>query len=293
MSFTFLCLLIIQSILLFDVKALYNKNVECIIDKDNFPICKTVATNFPQESHLNLNMPSFEPYIPRTNAVFFNCTGIECKPHRLISLSQLSQPNLKYCFPETPDNYACEPLKYNNYKDIDKLLFLANNIPKKSFYLADCLVFSGGQHICHKKDNVNSHAKLVDIGTIARPNEDAILSQDELICEETDAKQVNCELNRYVPYLSGVALKDALKINGKILLKTGSYLISLRFTCKNSWCGYSGGVSPTRRVMLRRESYEPPGGSVYRCYYAKQQQICKKLYGSYRQLYNEREWLSS
>ncbi|CAG4937576.1 unnamed protein product [Colias eurytheme] len=150
-------------------------------------------------------------------------------------------------------------------------------------------MYSDGARVCHRKEDIDSHAKLVDTGNIVRPNEANILSQDEFICEEGEDKRITCDFNQYVPYNDELKLKDSIKTKTNILLKTGTYLVNLDYSCLNSWCGYSGQMSPTRRI----EHYEPPGGKVYRCYYAKGQQACKELYGRMRSVYNDRDWLSS
>nr|ADJ58532.1 seminal fluid protein HACP030 [Heliconius erato] len=289
MNFTFLCLVIYQCILL-DVYARYNKDVVCVINENNLPICKTIAR--ASRRNVNHNLPIYEPYLPNIkNAKFYNCTSLECTQVKIYSITQITSPPmpLRYCYQETLEDYTCEPLKYYNYKNIDKLLFLSNNLPNKIFYLIDCLAYSDGGRVCHKKDEVDSHTKLVDVGNMARPNETNVLSQDEFICEQSQNKIINCDLDRFVPYPDGLKLKDLIDIDSKILLKTDGHLVTLQYTCADSWCGYSGEIVRTRRA----ERYEPPGGKVYRCYYAKRQQICKELYGNIRSLYNERDWLST
>lgn len=209
-------------------------------------------------------------------------------------MTELTSPTLflKSCFIEITeeDDYACETIRYNHFKNIDKLLFLSNTIRNKSFYLVDCLIYSDGGRVCHRKDDValhDSHAKLVDIGTLVRPNETNVLSQDEFICEEDEARNVRCDLNPFVPFVEGLKMKDVMKFDDNVLLKTNSYVIELKRGCIESWCGYTGTISPTRRRY-----YEPPGGKVYRCYYAKKQQICKQ-WGYPREVYNKRGWLDS
>ncbi|XP_045446204.1 uncharacterized protein LOC123654335 [Melitaea cinxia] len=291
MNFTYLCLVILQSVLLSDIYALYNKDVICTIDKNNFSICKTLNTP-SRRRNINVNIPSHEPYLPTAkNGLFYNCSSQECNPLKVYSISQIALPgsHVKYCYLQTPENYKCESLKYNYYKNIDKLLFLSNNIPDKLFYLIDCLAYSDGGRVCHKKDEVESYTKLVDIGNIARPNDTNVLSQEEFICEQTQDKTITCDLNRYVPYNDGLKPKDVVKFDDKILLKTGSSVATLSLTCFDSWCGYNGVITPSRRV----DRYEPPGGKVYRCYYANKQQICKEIYGRSRSIYNDRDWLSS
>ncbi|XP_046960612.1 uncharacterized protein LOC124530474 [Vanessa cardui] len=286
-----LYLVTFQFVLLSDVYALYNKDVVCTIDENDFPRCKTF--NVPKHRrNINSNIPSHEPYLPSAkNGLFYNCSSHECKALKISSITQLALPQLplKYCYLEMPEKYKCESLKYNYYKNIDKLLFLSNNIPNKLFYLIDCLAYSDGGRVCHKKDEVDSYTKLVDIGNVARPNETNVLSQEEFICEQTQDKRVTCVLDRYVPYADGLKAKQIIKIDNKILLKTGGYLVTLNYICYESWCGYSGVIKPTRRAGR----YEPPGGKVYRCYYGNKQQICKEISGSSRNVYNERGWLSS
>ncbi|XP_037299302.1 uncharacterized protein LOC115442493 [Manduca sexta] len=286
MNFTFLCLVIILS----DAFAMYNKDIICVIDKGQDPICKSKPTS-NRRSGINNHVPSYDPYIPRANSVFYDCSTLECKTVQLYSLTQLasSKMSLKSCFSHS-DNYSCETIRYDYLKNVDKLLLLTTNIRNKTFYMVDCLVYSHGGRVCHKKDDVDSYTKLVDTGTIARPNEPNILSQDEFICEEGQDKKVNCDLNPYVPYEDGVKVKETLKVDADVLLKRGSHVVILKSNCFNSWCGYSGTLAITRRSPNR---YEPPGGKVFRCYYAKKQQICKELYGKKKQIYNERGWISS
>lgn len=196
---------------------------------------------------------------------------------------------IHYCYQETVEDYTCAPLRYYNYKNIDKLLFLSNNLPNKLFYLIDCLAYSDGGRVCHKKDDVDSHTKLVDVGNMARSNETNVLSQEEFICEQSENKIIHCDLNKFVPYPDGLKRKDLIHIDAKILLKTNEDLVTLKYTCIHGWCGYSGEIVRTRRA----ERYEPPGGKVYRCYYAKRQQICKELYGTAMNVYNTRDWLDT
>lgn len=261
--------------------------------QDNIPICKTIAnTGTSRRKNIDNNIPIYEPYLPNIrNIIFFNCSTYECKYVQVHSITQIATSNssLHYCYLETPENYKCDYLKYYNYKNVDKLLFLSNNLPNKLFYLIDCLAYSDGGRVCHNKDEVDSHTKLVDIGNIARPNESNVLSQEEFICEQSEAKLINCDHDKYVPYPDGLKLKESMDIDKKILLKTGGNLVTLSYKCVDSWCGYSGDIAPTRRVAR----YEPPGGKVYRCYYAKKQQICKELYGRAINVYNARDWLSS
>lgn len=139
--------------------------------------------------------------------------------------------------------------------------------------MVDCLVYEDSGRVCHKKEDNNSHALLVKSGDIVRPKEENVLSQDEFICEETIEGYVNCDTNPYVSFSNTLKLKDAVNTDKNVLLKSGSFIIPLLKKCVESWCGYSGKIpKSTRRVY----NYEPPGGKVYRCYYAKKQQICKE-----------------
>ncbi|KOB69174.1 Uncharacterized protein OBRU01_17213 [Operophtera brumata] len=272
---------------------IYNKDVVCVLEKDKTPICKSVVRSTRRNAVISNNiLPSHDPYIPRANSLLYNCSDLECKVTELRSVSQVAFPSsqFKSCFQQA-DDYECETIKYNNLKKEDKILFLANHIPMKSFYEVDCLVYSDGGRVCHKKDGVESHTNLVDTGTMARPRELSILSQDEFICEESNDKEVNCDPNLFVPFEDGLRLKEAAKTTGDILLKTGSYLVVLKRNCIESWCGFSGRIMPSRRANSR---YDVPGGKVYKCYYANKQQICKELYDkSGRLVNNDRDWLNT
>lgn len=208
-------------------------------------------------------------------------------------MTELTSPSLllKSCFIEITehDSYGCETIRYNHLKNIDKLLFLSKTVTNKTFYLVDCLVYSDGGRVCHKKDNAASYAQLVDTGTIARPNETSILAQDEFICEESEDKEVNCDLNPYVPFENGLKLKESIKFDDSVLLKSGSYIVNLSRACRESWCGYTGHVAPSRRQY----SYSPPGGKIFRCYYAKRQQVCKQIGDPEKNVYNNRGWLDA
>lgn len=255
-------------------------------------MCKLVD-KIGRRSATSADTPSHDPYIPRSHSLFYNCSSLECEPILLTSLTQVTSPNLnlKACYREGVDSFNCDKIRYNYFKNIDKLLFLKNNVENKTFYLVDCLVYSDRGRICHKKNDVDSHADLVDIGTLVRPEEPNVLSQEEFLCEENDNKEVNCDLDPFIPYDDGLKVKDHVKIKGNVLLKSGTYAITLKWSCKEAWCGYSGELTPTRRTWYER--YDPPGGKVYRCYYAKRQQICKELYGLKRQVDNERTWLET
>ncbi|KAJ0179927.1 hypothetical protein K1T71_004518 [Dendrolimus kikuchii] len=271
---------------------MYNKDVVCVIDKGQEPICVALPRQNRRSATAGItnNALSYDPYIPRANSIFYNCSSLECERIILHSMTQITNPNLKLkeCYLQLND-YQCETIRYNYLKNIDKLLLLSNNVRNKTFYMVDCLVYTDRGRVCHKKDDVDSHTKLVDTGTIVRPNESNILSQDDFICEENDI-EVNCDLNPYVPYKDGLVLKESLKIHRDILLKTESRVVVLQRNCFDSWCGFSGRLIQTRRDFTR---YNPPGGKVYRCYYANKQQICKELYSKYKSIYNERGWLSS
>lgn len=235
------------------------------------------------------NLPSHDPYIPRSNSIFFNCTGAECTGIKLRSITQVTTPNLvlKSCFEQVPDTYECETIRYNYFKNIDKVLFLSSNLPNKTFYVVDCLVYSDGGRVCHSKDGVDSYPKLIDTGTIARPKEANVLAQDEFICEEGQNKEINCDLDPFTPFDDGLKLKEKVKLKGDVILKTGPYIAVLKRNCIDSWCGYSGRILPTRRYG----KYEPPGGWVYSCYYAKKQQVCKPLYNPNKSDFVERDWI--
>lgn len=257
--------------------------------QDKEPVCKVIP-RVSRRSNSN-QLPSHDPYIPRNKTVLFNCST-ECNLTLPNSMTELVGPHLvlKTCFLQDGKTYECEPIRYHYLKNADKVLFLSNTIPDKSFYIVDCLVYSGGERVCHKKDSDASYANLVDTGTIARPKEPNILAQDEFICEETTSKVINCDLNPFVPFDDGLKLKESIKFSDTVLLKSGTYMIILTKNCIESWCGYSGRIMSTRRQY----SYKPPGGSVYRCYYAKRQQVCKVLYTKReREVYNQRGWLSA
>ena len=259
--------------------------------QDLEPVCK-MSPKIRRRSSVNAVLPSHDPYIPRNNTILYNCSEVLCSPIAFTSMIELTSPhlNLKSCFIEITkeDEYACEPIRYHHFKNIDKLLFLSKTIRKKSFYLVDCLVYSDSGRVCHRKEDVDSHAKLVDIGTMVRPNETNVLSQEEFICEEDEAKSVQCDLNPFVPFEDGLKKKQAVKFDDNVLLKTQSYVIELKRECLQSWCGYSGQVAPTRRGY--GYPYVPPGGQVFRCFYANKQQVCKQV-GYPKQVYNERSWL--
>lgn len=241
----------------------------------------------------NSNEPSHDPYIPRSHSVFYNCSSLECEPIVLYSLTQVTSPDLKLtaCFRQL-GKFECETIRYSHLKNVDKLLFLNKNIGGKKFYGVDCLVYIDRGRVCHRKgDDIKSHAKLVDTGTMARPNESAVLSQDEFICEESEDKQINCDIDPYVPFNDGLKLKESVKIVGDVLLKSGKTTVIMNKKCIGSWCGYSGQDKPTRRSWFER--YDPPGGKVYRCYYAKKQQVCKALYHKDKMIYNERGYIST
>ncbi|XP_059059880.1 uncharacterized protein LOC131853082 [Achroia grisella] len=294
MNFTFLCLVITQYVL-HDVYARYNKDVICVIDKGQNPTCKAIPSSSRRNANLRNNdaMPTYDPYIPRTNVIFYNCSSSDCKTFRLHSITEVTSPELmlKVCFLESTGSYECETVRYNHLKNVDKLLFLNNNIKNKIYYIVDCLVFEDRGRVCHRRNGNNPHTKLVDTGSIVRPKEPNILSQHEFICEEDQQGLVNCDINPFIPFDNNLKLKQSMITDNNVLLKTGNYVLSLKKNCVDAWCGYSGIIS---RLSGRRYSrYEPPGGKVYRCYYAKKQQICKELYGQKKSIYNERAWLST
>lgn len=253
--------------------------------------CEKVINSGRRRMNNDDGIPLHEPYLPTAKSgLFYNCSSLDCRAVKIHSITQVASPEstLKYCYLQLPEVYHCDSVKYYNYKNIDKLLFLSNNIPNKIFYLIDCLAYSDGGRVCHKKDDVESHTKLVDIGNVVRPNETNVLSQEEFICEQGEDKTINCDLDLYVPYSDGLKMKESIKTDTKILLKTEANVVTLHYNCVESWCGYSGGLQPTRRAR-----YEPPGGKMYRCYYANKQQICKEIHSSSLNVYNQRDWLSS
>uniref|UniRef100_A0A2A4K9Q7 Uncharacterized protein n=1 Tax=Heliothis virescens TaxID=7102 RepID=A0A2A4K9Q7_HELVI len=288
MRFTVICLVSLYASLC-KVDAAYNKDVTCVIDKGQDPVCK-VAERIKRRSSSLTNEPSHDPYIPRNNSILYNCS-LTCTATTFTSMTQLTAPGLflRSCFIEITeqDNYACETIRYNYLKNCDKILFLSNTIPDKTFYLVDCLIYLDGGRVCHKKDDATSHAKLVDTGTLARPNEANILAQEEFICEEDVTRQVNCDLNPYIPYDHGLRFKEMLKFDDSVLLKTSSYVINLKRTCVETWCGYWGTPASSRRQY----SYSPPGGKIFRCFYAKKQQVCKVWGDPDKMVYNNRGYL--
>lgn len=288
MNFTFVCVIIIQFILTCEVYAVYNKDITCVIDEGQEPVCK-VVDRVRRRSNTD-NEPSHDPYIPRNNTILYNCST-ECNPITFSSMTELTSPRLflKTCFTEITetDSYACETIRYNHLKNIDKLLFLSKTIPNKSFYLVDCLIYSDGERVCHKNDKFYSHASLVDTGILARANEPSILAQDEFLCEESKDKEVNCDLNPYIPFDDGLKLRETMKFGENVLIRSGTYIVHLTRACIDSWCGYSGRVSASRRQY----SYSPPGGKIFRCYYAKRQQVCKQYGDPSQMIYNKRGWL--
>ncbi|CAG9785107.1 unnamed protein product [Diatraea saccharalis] len=254
------------------------------------PVCYTVPNARRNALLKNNNIPSHDPYISRVNTVFYNCSSTECVPISLYSITQVTSPDLKLkaCYLQS-DAYQCETLRFNHLKNVDKLLFLSNNIKDKLFYLVDCLVYSDRGRVCHKRDDVDSHTKLVDTGTIVRPNEPNVLSQEEFLCEEGPEGNVNCDLVPFVPYDEGLKLKESVEYKDDILLKTGDYVVTLKKNCIDSWCGFSGIVikyKGTRRFVER-------GGWTYKCFYAKKQQVCMPIHDKLKHVYNERAWLSS
>lgn len=241
-----------------------------------------------------MNLPLYDAYIPRDDTKFYNCTNerIPCEPLLLKSIRDLSNTKLVlkscYLYDGKTEEYKCETIKYAGFKNIDKLLFLTNNIHGKIYYLVDCLLYPDRQRVCLKKDVGNAHSALVDLGAITRPNESNVLSQDDFICEEDESGHVDCDLNQYIPYLKELKVRESSKVIGDVLLKTNTYLVKLKYNCLENWCGYSGEIKSTRRDM----NYRDPGGKMYKCYIAKRQQVCKEVQDIGNQLNNERRWLN-
>ncbi|KAJ2946954.1 hypothetical protein O0L34_g16302 [Tuta absoluta] len=295
MFFSFFYMIIVTQSCFQSIYAKYNKDVVCVIDKDQFPVCSPVASPH-RRNNVNSNEPSYDPYIPRIHAVFYNCSQEACEPIRLTSITQVTNANLnlKSCFLHAlPDKYDCEPIRYNYLKNVDKLLFLRENIKSKVFYEVDCMIYTDKSRVCSAKIGPDTQTGLADIAKLARPQEKSVLSQDEFICEENEAKEVTCDLDPYIALEQGLQLKQTVEINGDILLKTGSYVVMLKKHCDDAWCGFSGKIeqsksSPSRRSNDWFKRYEPPGGKVFRCYYAKGQQVCKMLYDSYKPLFELR-----
>ncbi|KAF9802685.1 hypothetical protein SFRURICE_011696 [Spodoptera frugiperda] len=287
---TLLYLLFIQYVCWHPVHAVYNKDVTCVIDQGLDPVCK-VSERVRRRNNLE-TVPSHDPYIPRNASILYNCTT-ECTLMKATSMIDIISPKLflKSCFIEFSknDDYNCDHIRYHHFKNADKLLFLRNQIPNKSHYLVDCLVYVDGGRVCHKNDGSGaSYTGLVDTGTIVRPNSTNILSQDEFICEEDEAKHIYCDLNKYVPFDDGLKEKQKVKMDDSVILKTSSWVVVLQRSCIDSWCGYNGKISSSRR-----HAYSPPGGKVYRCFYAEGQQICKEIGSPGRFVYNKRGWLDA
>ncbi|KAF9414790.1 hypothetical protein HW555_007422 [Spodoptera exigua] len=185
------------------VLAVYNKDITCVIDKGQEPVCK-VSKRIQRRTTLE-TVPSHDPYIPRNSSILYNCTT-ECTLMKATSMIDIISPNLflKSCFIEftKTDDYNCETIRYNHFKNADKLAFLTNILPNKSYYFVDCLVYVDGDRVCHKKDG-------------------------------SDAS--------------------------------------------------TGTMKSTRRF-----SYSPPGGNIYRCFYANGQQVCKVVGIPGRVVYNKR-----
>lgn len=160
--------------------------------------------------------------------------------------------------------------------------------------MVDCLVFHEGGRVCHRKVKEGTHTRLVDFATIVRPNETNVLSQEEFLCEEADNKEINCDLDPYVPFDEGLKKKESYKVNGDVMLKSGTHAVVLKNNCIGSWCGFSGHEPLARRSGLFAR-YEPPGGKIFRCYYAKRQQVCKMIGDSYLNSIanNNRNYLNS
>ncbi|XP_013192837.2 uncharacterized protein LOC106136741 [Amyelois transitella] len=242
---------------------------------DQKPVCKVLPSTRRNADIKSGVLPSHDPYIPQKFQIFYNCTGLTCEVMHLTSLTQITEPSmvLKGCY-KAKDKFDCQNVRYNHMKNIDKLLFLNSNINDKRFYGVDCLVYDDGGKVCHSKDDTNDiHVKLIDTGAIVRPNETNILSQDEFICEESIEGYVNCDANSFISFNDKLVLREAVMTDAKVLLKTGNFVVPLQKNCILNWCGYSGLIIKS----ARRARYEPPGGKVYRCYYANKQQICKRI----------------
>ncbi|XP_063361622.1 uncharacterized protein LOC134650601 [Cydia amplana] len=282
MSFNLFCSVITVATWSYGVFGLYNKDVVCVLDKGEEPVCKVLRRNNEVKAATDDFIPSYDPYIPRSNVKLYSCSETECNALKLESISQITSPTmfLQSCYLKAPEKYECEKVRYNYLKNIDKLLFLKNTMPDKQFYMVDCLVYKKGERICHSKDNVDSHAKLVDAGNIVKPNESAILSQDEFVCQQSTEGEVLCDLNPYIPLATGLKFKESPKIVPEVLLKTRTFFVLLKLKCWNPWCGYTGRVLKTRRQSF---PYKPPGGDIYRCFYAKGQQNCKRISSIYEE----------
>ncbi|CAH0407725.1 unnamed protein product [Chilo suppressalis] len=91
----------------------YNKDVQCVIDKNKTPVCKTVSNARRNEFLKNNNIPSHDPYIPRVNTVFYNCSSAECATITLYSMTQVTSPDLslKACYLQA-DTYQCENIRF-------------------------------------------------------------------------------------------------------------------------------------------------------------------------------------
>lgn len=250
-------------------------------------MCKTVESPKRRLFARRDNIPLHDPYIPRSYSLFYNCSALECQPIQLTSLIQLTSPNLnlKCCFNQGGE-FECEHTRFRYFKTIDKLLFLNKNIQNITFYLVDCLVFHEGGRVCHRRVPEGTHTRLVDFGTIVRPNETNVLSQQEFLCEENHKKEVNCDLDPYIPFDEGLKKKEIYKVRGDVMLKSGVHALVLKSNCVDSWCGFSGHVG-----TLSRRSDWPPGGKIFRCYFAKRQQVCKMIGDSYIHSIANNNWM--
>ncbi|XP_068630613.1 uncharacterized protein [Battus philenor] len=282
----FLCLVTYTFVLLLTGGyAVYNKDVVCFIDEGQHPVCTAISSPTRRANDLK-NEPIYDPYIPRRNPIFYECSESNCNAVEFSSITQLTSPELNISSCSFELTYNCENIRFNYFKNVDKLLFLSNIIPYKKFYLVDCLLYSDGARVCQKKD---TQVKLRDFGTLVRENERNILSQDEFICEE-DANELLCDLNPYVPFEKGLKKKELLKNTNEILLRSGHAVVKLKYYCLDHWCGYKGEMASFRRAIMSRQRYEPPGGKIYRCFYANRQQICKRIPNDGRNMYNDRDW---
>lgn len=244
-------------------------------------MCAAVDSPSRRFSARRNNIPLHDPYIPRSHSLFYNCSAFQCEPIQLTSLIQLLSPgnNLKSCYNQA-GQFQCENTRFQHFKTIDKLLFLNTNIRNRTFYLVDCLVFHEGGRVCHRRVEQDTLKLLVEFGKSVRPNETNVLSQEEFLCEENENKEVNCDFDSYIPFDEGLKRKESYKVKGDVMLRSGVHSLILNSNCIDSWCGFSGHVPLSRRSDWFTR-YEPPGGKIFRCYFAKRQQVCKMIGDSY------------
>lgn len=251
----------------------YNREVVCVIDQGQEPQCETKPLVSRRNIDIDPGTPWHDVYIPRENALFYNCTNARgCQQFKLYSLTQIVAPtfDLKQCYVVKSVDYQCESIRYNHLKNIDKLLFLSKNIVDKSFYLVDCLVYSDSYRVCTKNKDAKSYAELIDVAERARRSDQNVLSQDEFLCEEDNLHYVTCDLNAYVPHTKGLNYTTKT-VSDQVLLKTDDRIVQLKFSCIDNWCGFIG------PVLDRARRKEEPGGTKYRCLYSQGQQVCKVI----------------